>query len=129
MIRCACLVIENKSSDILLVRVRDNQKWYLPGGKIEQNEEPRQALIRELREELGISLNINELHYLTTVIGQAYGVDDNVELVCFTLNSIGEIKPQAEISEVRFINWQNERELIAPAVLVLYDTFLNQNNI
>lgn len=127
MIRCACLVIENEPSEILLVRVRDNQKWYLPGGKIEQNEEPIQALIRELDEELGVLFNINDLHYLTTVIGPAYGVDDNVELVCFAALKLGEIKPQAEISEVRFVSWQNERELIAPAVLVLCDTFLSCN--
>ena len=124
MIRCACLVIENEPSEILLVRVRDNKKWYLPGGKIEQNEEPIQALIRELDEELGILFNINDLHYLTTVIGPAYGVDDDVELVALKR---GEIKPQAEISEVRFVSWQNERELIAPAVLVLCDTFLSCN--
>lgn len=127
MIRCACLVIENIPSEILLVRVRDNQKWYLPGGKIEQNEEPNQALIRELYEELGVLININDLQYLTTVIRPAYGVDDNVELVCFTANSIGEINPQAEISEVRFVSWQNERELIAPAVLMLCDTVLSSN--
>lgn len=125
MIRCACLVVQNQPFEILLVRVRDNQKWYLPGGKIEPNEKPEQTLIRELKEELGVSLSSNEISYLTTVIGAAYGVDDCVELVCFSVSKIGVIKPLAEISEVRFVNWQTECQLIAPAVLQLCDTFLD----
>ncbi len=127
MIRCACLVVENSPAEILLVRVRDNQKWYLPGGKIEADEAPVEALIRELSEELGLVLNVNELSYLITLIGPAYGVDDSVELVCFTAQAIATLQPQAEISEVKFINWQTQRELIAPAVLKLCDTVLAQN--
>ena len=127
MIRCACLVVANSSAEILLVRVRDNQKWYLPGGKIEADEAPVEALIRELSEELGLVLNVNELSYLITLIGPAYGVDDSVELVCFIAQAIATLQPQAEISEVKFINWQTQRELIAPAVLKLCDTVLAQN--
>lgn len=124
MIRCACLVIQNQPFEILLVRVRDNQKWYLPGGKIELNEKPEHALIRELEEELCVLLPTNEISYLTTIVGDAYGIDDSVELVCFSAAGVNAMKPQAEISEVRFINWQTERELIAPAVLQLCDTYL-----
>ena len=34
---CACL-IKIKNKKIFLVRTHDNEKYYLPGGKIEENE-------------------------------------------------------------------------------------------
>ena len=35
--------------------------WEFPGGKIEQNETPKEALKREIKEELNVLINIGEL--------------------------------------------------------------------
>jgi 8-oxo-dGTP diphosphatase len=54
-------VIE-RNGRILICRRRPDQdhagKWEFPGGKVETGETPRQALLRELREELGIEAEI-----------------------------------------------------------------------
>lgn len=40
-------------------------KWEFPGGKIQDNESKEEALIREIKEELNASINVDK--YLTTV--------------------------------------------------------------
>ena len=40
-------------------------KWEFPGGKVEENENPRQALVREIREELDCEITVeNKLEEL-----------------------------------------------------------------
>lgn len=127
MINCSCLIKLNENLDeILLVRVRDNQKWYLPGGKIEANESAEDALIRELNEELGITINRDSLMYITTITDQAYGIDDTVSLTCFSATFDDEIQALGEISEVRFVNWSTENDLLAPAVQKLCSALSNR---
>ena len=46
---------------VLLARQRDTQKWSLIGGGIEPGEEPRAAVAREVREELGVDVHIGEI--------------------------------------------------------------------
>jgi 8-oxo-dGTP diphosphatase len=54
-------VIEREGRILIGQRRSDDRhplKWEFPGGKVEQNESPRQALKRELPEELGIDAEI-----------------------------------------------------------------------
>jgi 8-oxo-dGTP diphosphatase len=115
--RCACLV-DQRGDTLLLVRVRQNSHWYLPGGKIEEDESAESALARELAEELGIALIPESVQYLYTVVGPAYGQAGSVALVCYCARWRGEPRPLREISEVRWIDIR-ERAKLAPAVQIL----------
>ena len=63
IIPVVCAIIEQ--DDLALCALRSEQmslpgKWEFPGGKLELNELPEDALIREIKEELNVSINILE---------------------------------------------------------------------
>lgn len=60
------LIEENK---ILLVKqkVSEKRNWSLPGGKLEQCETVEQGIIREMKEETGLDVEIVRLLYLCDV--------------------------------------------------------------
>ncbi|MEH1053667.1 NUDIX hydrolase [Micromonospora sp. CPCC 206171] len=57
----ADVLIRNEEGHVLLVNPRYKPDWDLPGGMAEANEPPHQAAERELREELGIELEVGRL--------------------------------------------------------------------
>lgn len=55
-IRTVAAVIEDADGRVLLVRKRGSEILIQPGGKPEPGEAPRETLVRELAEELGVRL-------------------------------------------------------------------------
>ena len=55
--------VRNREGKVLLVRHTYTPGWYLPGGGVNRGETPREAIIRELREETGIRvISVPELY-------------------------------------------------------------------
>ncbi len=117
MIRCACL-LDVRNDAILLVRVRDNDLWYLPGGTIEQGETEKETLIREIDEELGVQLEDCSICFDRAVTGPALGRAGDVELNCFRAKWDGVIQARSEISEVEYLPIDRLNKF-APAVRIL----------
>ncbi len=53
-------LIENEEGKILLIKSPD-RGWEIPGGQVEEGESLTDALIREVKEETGIDIKVNEL--------------------------------------------------------------------
>ncbi len=61
------VLIRNNDGEVLLTRTWfGHQKWSLPGGGIRRNETPAEAAVREVYEETGIRLAIEDLHEMGT---------------------------------------------------------------
>ena len=68
MITVVAALIESQGKILACQRRRGDAfelLWEFPGGKLEPGETPRQALVRELREELGVEANIGAEVYRT----------------------------------------------------------------
>ena len=68
VIVAACALV-NEAREVLIAKRPPGRSlaglWEFPGGKVEQGEEPEEALIRELKEELGIEIAKADLAPLT----------------------------------------------------------------
>jgi 8-oxo-dGTP diphosphatase len=84
-------------------------KWEFPGGKIEEGEQPRDALHRELDEELGIDATIGD--QVTRIIHN-YSGGGSVELRFFAVH---DYKGEIENRIFKDVQWA------APAALPSYD--------
>jgi 8-oxo-dGTP diphosphatase len=64
MIDVVCGVMVNAAGQVLACRRAEHQhlggQWEFPGGKVERGETPAAALVRELREELGIDVTVED---------------------------------------------------------------------
>ena len=52
----AAAIILNDKNEVLLQHRSDNQMWGVPGGAVEPGEEPAEAVIREVKEETGLTV-------------------------------------------------------------------------
>jgi 8-oxo-dGTP diphosphatase len=63
-IKVVAAIIVNESGQVLAVKCPDSKHgggWEFPGGKIEPDETPQAAVVREIQEELGVHVSVGEL--------------------------------------------------------------------
>ena len=84
-IRITGILIEN--NEILLVqqKLSDKRDWSLPGGRLERGETLSQGLIREMKEETGLDVEIVRMLYLCDVAASS----NTVLHITFLLRRIG----------------------------------------
>lgn len=119
---------EEKNHQLLLVQVRHRDKYYFPGGKIDEGESLVEALQRELKEELRLELAKDELEFIGTIVGEAYPQPNMLtELNGFKVNRAidwSKVETDHEITDMKWFDI-NDSENIAPAVNTWIKEFIN----
>jgi len=108
MKRVAAALIMKDGKVLVCQRTRHQTmplKWEFPGGKIEEGEQPRDALRRELDEELGIDARIGEE---VARIRHDYKNGGTVELRFFVVH---DFKGEIENRIFRDVRWAKRSEL------------------
>ena len=81
-------------------------KWEFPGGKIEENETSREALVRELNEELKLEVSVEPEPFECTTYDYDFGT---VTLTTFCCEIVGESEPV--LTEHVAVKWLAPSEL------------------
>ncbi|MFI9505011.1 NUDIX domain-containing protein [Nocardia sp. NPDC052566] len=111
----AWLCVEN--GRLLAVRTEGRDAFYLPGGKPEPGESLARALVREVREELGVDLEAHRITPVVTITAPAHGRPGTlVEMHCFRAPGHGTPAPAAEIAEMAWLG-PDDGHRCAPAVV------------
>jgi mutator protein MutT len=120
------LVISN-NHEILLIRHTYSQGWYTIGGAVESGETPVQAIIRELKEEVGITV-LESPRLQAVYYSNNEGRDDYVMLyIVEKMNEQNSYCP--EIAEKRWFSFKELPADISPATLRRIEEFLGLREI
>lgn len=99
------LLYNEESKKKLMVYNYDTKNWSMPGGAVEENETLEQAVIREVYEEINLSVKIKDIVAVNECVFQ----EKQEHAIFFTFN--GEvtggnisIKNPEEISEIKWID-------------------------
>jgi ADP-ribose pyrophosphatase YjhB (NUDIX family) len=128
LITAGLIVIKNRK--LLLAFSKNKQAWYLPGGKTDNDETTKLALIREIKEELNVMLEPEKLEFYTHITAPAFGEAENImmEQDCFFYELLTTPMPNAEIKSLEYfdcISYQSEIQV--PGVVLLMQQLRKDN--
>lgn len=105
IIRISTAALIRGDGRMLLVRKRGTAAFMQPGGKIDAGETPLTALCRELREELGLTIDPDRASYLGHFTAPAANeAGHHVDAQCFLLALDDHVEARAEIAELLWID-------------------------
>jgi 8-oxo-dGTP diphosphatase len=118
--KIALIIIEN--GKILSTKSIGKNKYYIPGGKRENNETDHQTLVREIKEELSVDIIQETIRYVGTFTAQSDGATQgiNVKMTCYKADYIGLLQKNNEIEEIRWLTY-NDLEIISEVDKIIFD--------
>jgi 8-oxo-dGTP pyrophosphatase MutT (NUDIX family) len=111
----AAVAFRDEQGRLLTVRKRGTSRFMLPGGKPEPGEDSRAAAVREIGEELGLTIEASELEFLGAWEAPAAN-EAGVTVHCsvYAAELVGVPCAAAEIAELRWSGATDVHDDVAP---------------
>lgn len=124
--KLAWIELQNKS--ILSTKSYGKDKFYIPGGKREKGETDKEALIREIQEELTVQLDPNSLQYMGAFESQAHGHPEGVlvKMTCYAAAYKGALQASSEIESLHWLSYA-DRDKISAVDQLIFDHLKQQD--
>ncbi|MCD9593282.1 NUDIX hydrolase [Streptomyces sp. 8ZJF_21] len=102
-------VVQDEAGRLLLIHKTDNDLWALPGGGHDIGESVSETVVREVAEETGITVEVDNIVGLYTDPNHVMAYDDGEVRqqfsICFRAHPIGgELRTSSESKEVRWVS-------------------------
>ncbi|MBI4119577.1 MAG: NUDIX hydrolase [Parcubacteria group bacterium] len=110
----------NELHELLIVKPNYKDSWSIPGGVIDENESPREACLREVKEEVGLTVKKVKLlgvDYMSPETSEYQNKSENLQFIFYggilTQNQMRSIKLQKEeLDEYKFLKLENALPLL-----------------
>lgn len=117
-------VIEQENTVLIAQRKPGSHlalKWEFPGGKLEWGEDPRDGLKREIREELGIEIEVGDV---VEVVSHTYE-DRQIVLIAYKCRYVRGTVQMLDVHDVRWVQPEELRTVdLSPADVPIVDKLL-----
>ena len=127
-------IVPNDRGEILLVHKTDNDMWALPGGGMDVGESMADAVVREVKAETGIDVEVIGLVGIYSNPNHVMAYDDGEVRqqcsICFTTRMLGgQLATSSETKEVRFVDPGDLDALnIHPSMRLRIDHYLERRS-
>jgi len=115
-------VFRDEQGQILIIKTNYKDYWQLPGGVVDEAESPHDAVVREVKEELGLDIPKEKFQFRVTMYTPEF--DGFKDFIAFTFDGgvltqeqIDAIKIQEEeLEEFKFTSLEEAQKLLKPSL-------------
>jgi len=129
----ATIIVENRGDFLFVEEGKEHVEgvWNLPCGSIEEGESPKEAAVREAREETGLEVELDRLVGVYLDVTYSSG-EPVVNFVYSAEGTLGEPEPLKEdsVKSVEYLSIEdvNERELRAEYIPLALEDYINNKS-